>query len=124
MYILIKIKDTDNIIGVKEDIAMRLEGIADIERIDVREEVHMPKHINIETAINTINKAFGIPALGVAQALTQTPSDDVVDIIRCSECAYSNHDGSIYDGTTCRYGVGHSTKPNGFCHNAERWEEE
>lgn len=39
MYILIKIKSTDNIIGVKEDIAMRLEGIADIERIDVREEV-------------------------------------------------------------------------------------
>lgn len=39
MYILIKIKDTDNIIGVKEDIAMRLEDIADIVRIDVREEV-------------------------------------------------------------------------------------
>ena len=38
MYILIKIKDSDNIIGVKEDIAMRLEDIADIERIDVREE--------------------------------------------------------------------------------------
>ena len=39
MYIIIKIKSTDNIIGVKEDIAMRLEDIADIERIDVREEV-------------------------------------------------------------------------------------
>ena len=39
MYILIKIKNTDNIIGVKEEIAMRLEDIADIERIDVREEV-------------------------------------------------------------------------------------
>lgn len=39
MYILIKVKDTDNIIGLKEEIAMRLEGIADIERIDVREEV-------------------------------------------------------------------------------------
>lgn len=38
MHIIIKIKDTDNIIGVKEQIAMRLEGIADIERIDVREE--------------------------------------------------------------------------------------
>jgi hypothetical protein len=38
MYIIIKVKDTDNIIGLKEDIAMRLEGIADIERIDVREE--------------------------------------------------------------------------------------
>ena len=39
MYIIIKIKDTDNIIGVKEAIAMRLEDIADIVRIDVREEV-------------------------------------------------------------------------------------
>ena len=39
MYIIIKTKDTDNIIGLKENIAMRLEGIADIERIDVREEV-------------------------------------------------------------------------------------
>ena len=39
MYIIVKIKDTDNIIGVKEAIAMRLEDIADIVRIDVREEV-------------------------------------------------------------------------------------
>ena len=38
MYIIIKTRDTDNIIGMKEDIAMRLEGIADIERIDVRNE--------------------------------------------------------------------------------------
>lgn len=38
MLIIIKVKDTDNIIGLKEDIAMRLEGIADIEMIDVREE--------------------------------------------------------------------------------------
>ena len=39
MYIIIKVKDTDNVIGLKEDIAMRLEGITDIVRIDVREEV-------------------------------------------------------------------------------------
>ena len=39
MYIIIKVRETDNVIGLKEDIAMRLEGIADIERIDVREEV-------------------------------------------------------------------------------------
>ena len=38
MIIIIKTKDTDNIIGLKEDIAMRLEGIADIELIDVRKE--------------------------------------------------------------------------------------
>jgi hypothetical protein len=35
MYIIIKTKDTDNIIGLKEDIAMRLEGVVGIERIDV-----------------------------------------------------------------------------------------
>lgn len=35
MQIVIKTKDTDNIIGLKEDIAMRLEGVIDIERIDV-----------------------------------------------------------------------------------------
>lgn len=35
MVIIVKVKDTDNIIGLKEDIAMRLEGVADIERIDV-----------------------------------------------------------------------------------------
>lgn len=38
MYLIIKVKDTDNIIGLKEDIAMRLEGVCDIEHIDVREE--------------------------------------------------------------------------------------
>ena len=35
MLLIIKVKDTDNIIGLKEDIAARLEGVADIERIDV-----------------------------------------------------------------------------------------
>ena len=35
MFIIVKVKDTDNIIGLKEDIAMRLEGVVDIERIEV-----------------------------------------------------------------------------------------
>lgn len=35
MKIVITVKDTDNIVGLKEDIAMRLEGVADIVRIDV-----------------------------------------------------------------------------------------
>lgn len=38
MLIVIKAKDTDNIIGLKEDIAMRLEGVCDIVHIDVRDE--------------------------------------------------------------------------------------
>ena len=37
MLIIIKAKDTENIIGLKEDIAARLEGMADIERIDIYE---------------------------------------------------------------------------------------
>lgn len=39
MLIIIKAKATDNIIGLKEDIAARLDGVADIERIDVESEV-------------------------------------------------------------------------------------
>ncbi len=38
MYLIIKVKNTDNIIGLKEEIAMRLEGVVDIERIDVSDE--------------------------------------------------------------------------------------
>lgn len=39
MQIIITVKDTDNIIGLKEDIAMRLEEVADIIRIDVEDIV-------------------------------------------------------------------------------------
>lgn len=35
MKIIITVKDTDNIIGLKEDIAMRLEDLVGIVRIDV-----------------------------------------------------------------------------------------
>jgi hypothetical protein len=38
MKIIITVKDTDNIIGLKEDIAMRLEHLVGIVRIDVAEE--------------------------------------------------------------------------------------
>lgn len=38
MIIVIKCEDTDNIIGLKEDIAMRLEGTLGIIEIDVRED--------------------------------------------------------------------------------------
>lgn len=39
MKIIITVKDTDNIVGLKEDIAMRLEGVADIVRIDTADVV-------------------------------------------------------------------------------------
>lgn len=42
--LLIKVKDTGNMIGLKEDIAMRLAGVADIVRIDVAEDAAEVKH--------------------------------------------------------------------------------
>lgn len=38
MKIIITVKDSNNIIGLKEDIAMRLESVADIIRIDIETE--------------------------------------------------------------------------------------
>ena len=38
MYLIIKVKDVEDVIGLKEDIAMRLEGVADIEGIEVLEK--------------------------------------------------------------------------------------
>lgn len=37
MKIIITVKDTNNIIGLKEDIAMRLEGIADKIIFDIED---------------------------------------------------------------------------------------
>lgn len=38
MKIIITAKDTDNIIGLKEDIAMRLEDVVDIIKINVQDD--------------------------------------------------------------------------------------
>ena len=49
MYIIIKAKDTDNVVGLKEDIAMRLEGVADVELTDVWEQDADPNMLDSET---------------------------------------------------------------------------
>ena len=38
MLIIIKVKPTEDIIGLKEEIAMRLEDVVGVEFIDVKEE--------------------------------------------------------------------------------------
>lgn len=38
MLIILKAKDTGNIIGLKEDIVARLEPVVDIELIDIKED--------------------------------------------------------------------------------------
>lgn len=43
MILVVKVKDTENIIGLKECVSTLLEQIADVERIDVFEdnEIHI-----------------------------------------------------------------------------------
>ena len=44
MIIVIEATDTDNIIGIKEDITMRLEEIADIKHISIYDDMkHLEK---------------------------------------------------------------------------------
>lgn len=40
MLIIVKVKDTDNIIGLKEDIVSRIEDIVDVVRVDVEEDCY------------------------------------------------------------------------------------
>lgn len=44
MLVILRVKETDNLIGLKEDIAARLEDVADIERIDIYEESEEEQH--------------------------------------------------------------------------------
>ena len=57
MKIVITVKDTDNVIGLKEDIAMRLEGVADIVRIDTADVV--PKS-EVEKLERTVKYLEGV----------------------------------------------------------------
>lgn len=44
MKIIITIKETDNTIGLKEAVAMRLEDLVDIVRIDIEEKERENEH--------------------------------------------------------------------------------
>ena len=44
MKIIITLKETDNIIGLKEAVAMRLEDLVGIVRIDIEEKENRNEH--------------------------------------------------------------------------------
>lgn len=48
MIMVVKIKDTGNIIGVKEDISARIEKLCDVERIDVYTDAEYKGGVNYE----------------------------------------------------------------------------
>ena len=50
-----------------------------------------------------------------SKAISNIPfENDLVEVVRCKNCAYANDDGTI-----CRYGVGRDTKPDKFCADGE-----
>ena len=56
MKIVITVKDTDNVIGLKEDVAMRLEGVTDIVRIDTADVV---PRAEVESLLDELIKEAG-----------------------------------------------------------------
>lgn len=78
----------------------------------------MAEYIEREALIQTIQKDPWIGAQGKDYALydiAEQPTADVVEVIRCADCIYSNDDGTI-----CHYSVGLSTRPYRFCSEGER----
>ena len=56
---------------------------------------------------------FGLKrAMAYANAL---PTANVVEVVRCKDCCYANENGDV-----CRYGVGRYTKPDKYCSDGER----
>ena len=90
MTIIITVKDTDNIIGVKEQIASRLEDIVDIERVEVG------------MTYNELSKA------------------DVVEAVRCKDCRYWQDNNGGYPHEECRWGKDETPDADDFCSYGER----
>ena len=44
---------------------------------------------------------------------------DVVQVVRCKDCAYANHNAE-----TCHLGVGHYTRPDRYCSEGIRKDDE
>ena len=88
----------------------------------------MPKYINPENIkLNSLSWVDGgedilVPLIDVRKAIAQTPSEDVVAVVRCREC------GSCYNNPalgTFRCGRFMAiVNPNDFCSYGERKENE
>jgi hypothetical protein len=47
--------------------------------------------------------------------IEDTPTADVVEVVRCKDCCYANDHASI-----CHYGVGREVKPDHYCGYGEK----
>ena len=63
-----------------------------------------------------VNNRCFFPAI-VESAIRNTPTADVVEVVRCKDCIHSSCYGQI-----CHYGVGRGVTPDHYCGHGERRE--
>lgn len=73
-----------------------------------KQEVIIKDGLSIADAVRIQGNVF-------RRAVETCPAADVVEVVRCKDCAYANE-----NGTTCHYGVGHYTSPMRYCSEGER----
>ena len=82
----------------------------------------MSRYIDADVLIDDLlhNRGF-YPAM-VSAAIKNTPTADVVEVVRCKDCRWyltANWDGTILYGCDCTEGL-KDVEPNGFCSYGER----
>lgn len=75
----------------------------------------MAEYITRSDAIKAVNgqNAFTMTRGALIDALNDIPAVDVVPVVRCEKCAFSQLDGWICNGTGLM--PQHRTFPNSFC---------
>ena len=77
------------------------------------------RYISQNALIKEIAKIHGnLSTKNVGQAIWDTPTADVVEVVRCKDCIYSSCFGKI-----CHYSVGRNVQPEHYCSYGERREE-
>lgn len=95
----------------------------------------MPRYINPKNIkLNSLSWVDGgedilVPLIDVRKAIAQTPSEDVVAVVRCKdckyceECHYEEEGEKPYIKLKCKWS-NYSHHPNDFCSYGERKENE
>ena len=79
------------------------------------------KYIELQKALNVCKMHYehclemhdwsgDTTADNIKRDIKTLPTADVVPVVRCKNCKYSNDDGTI-----CRYSVGRAVEPEHFC---------
>ena len=78
----------------------------------------MSRYIDAEVLKDDlINNRCFFPSI-VESAIRNTPTADVVEVVRCKDCIHSSCYGQI-----CHHGLGRGVSPVHYCANGERREE-